>query len=157
MSKGLKRRNVVLMIAFTLITLGFYYPLWFLRRRRALNQLDSPRKLRLWPFVLAAAFFVVSFVVGFAAAPGTVEQTFGQGPALLLSIIELGVGILLLVQCFIIKDILEDHLAGPEDAVATPLMSRSASLSGLATFFFQIYYLQHVINREIVDPQSTPA
>ena len=42
----LKRRSVFLMIVFTILTLGFYLPIWFLRRREGLNQLDSPRKLQ---------------------------------------------------------------------------------------------------------------
>ena|SRR2546423_7043122 len=59
---GLKRRSVVLMIVFAILTFSFYYPIWFLRRRTALNQLDSPRKLRLWPFVVCLASVAVQFV-----------------------------------------------------------------------------------------------
>jgi hypothetical protein len=67
------------MIVFMLITFGWYYPVWFFRRRAALNRLSSPRKLKLW----------------------------------------------------------------------RALFAERVTLSGLMTFFFQIFYLQHVINREI--------
>ena len=149
-SFDLKRRSVLLMIVLTIITFGLYYPIWFLRRRAALNGMDSPRKLRVWPFLIFIAFFVLQFTVGVASGPGPVEQTIGTGGSLLLSLAQLAVGILMLVQCFFAKDILEDHLAGPEDNVPNPLLVEKVKLSGLMTFFFQIFYLQYVINREIV-------
>src|SRR5262245_58824785 len=42
---GLKRRSVLLMIVFTLITLGIYYPCWFLMRRNAINSMNANTKL----------------------------------------------------------------------------------------------------------------
>ena len=59
---GLKRRSVLLMIVLMILTFGLYLSIWFLRRRKALNQLDSPRKLAWWPFL---AFAVV---IGLAVA-----------------------------------------------------------------------------------------
>lgn len=49
-----------------------------------------------------------------------------------------------------IKDILEDHLAGPDDNVSSSILSDSVRLSAVMTFFFGIFYLQHVMNRYIV-------
>jgi hypothetical protein len=43
------------MIVFMLITFGWYYPVWFFRRRAALNRLSSPRKLKLWRALFASA------------------------------------------------------------------------------------------------------
>ena len=63
-STGLKRRSVLLMIVFAVVTFGLYYPIWFLRRRAALNELDSPRKLPTWPFVVFIVWFVVQFMLG---------------------------------------------------------------------------------------------
>jgi hypothetical protein len=147
---GLKRRSVILMIVFTIVTFGLYYSIWFLRRRAALNRLDSPRKLGRWPFLIFIAFSVFQFIVAVASAPGPVENTIGTGGSLLLSLAQFAVGILMLVQCFFTKDILEDHLAGPEDNLPNPLFVERVKLSGLMTFFFQIFYLQYVINRHIV-------
>ena len=141
----LKRRSLVVMIVFFVVTLGLYYPIWFLRRRAALNGLDSPRKLQRWPFLLVLAFFVFQFMLAIASAP---EEAAGEG-SLPFSLVRLAVALLIVVQCFIIKDILEDHLAGPGDTISNSVLSDRVRLSGLMTFFFQIFYLQHVINRHI--------
>jgi hypothetical protein len=138
------------MILLTLLIFGLYYPIWFLRRLAALNRLDSPRKLRRWPFLLFLAFPVVNVILSIASGAAPLEQTIGAGPVLLLSLVRLGVGIVIVVQCFFIKDILEDHLAGPEDNLSRSMLSDTTKLSALMTFFFQIFYLQHVINRYIV-------
>src|SRR5262245_20173238 len=158
-STGLKRRSVILMIVFAVVTLGLYFAIWFLRRRAALNALDSPRKLRLWPFVIYIVWFVVQFVVGIIAgiiAPGQpFEQAFGEAAAVTIKLVQVPIGILMLVQNFRTKDILEDHLAGPGDQIPNPLFVETVKLSGAMTFFFQIFYLQYVINRHIVGPKST--
>src|SRR5215471_15501380 len=62
----LKRRSVLAMIGLSLVTFGLYYSIWFLRRRTALNQLDSPRKLQQWPFIVVIAWFVFQFFLGVA-------------------------------------------------------------------------------------------
>ena len=56
----------------------------------------------------------------------------------------------MLIQCFKTKDILEDHLAGPDDAAPSMFaVAERVKLSGLMTFLFSIFYLQYVINRYI--------
>lgn len=152
-----KRRSVLLMVVLTLVTFGLYYPLWFLRRRAALNRLDSPRKLQRWPFLIFLAFLLLQFVIVVASGSDSPEQVIGAGGSLLLRFCRLAVGLLMVVQCFFIKDILEDHLAGPEDNVASPIRFDTVRLSGLMTLFFQIFYLQHVINRHIAGSLPTGA
>jgi hypothetical protein len=152
---GLKRRSVLLMIVLTIVSLGLYCPIWFLRRRAGLNRLDSPRKLQLWPFLIVIAWSVIQLVVGFASGSAPPEQAIGGGATLLLRLVQLAVAILVVVQCFAIKDILADHLLGPGDSVSSPLYVDRVELSALKTFFFQIFYLQHVINRHIVGSQDT--
>ena len=158
-SNRLKRRSVLVMIVLFMVTFGFYYPIWFLRRRTALNRLDSPRKLRLWPFVTVMVWFVIQFVVGFivGASAAPPEQMIGKTATGLINLLRLPVGILMVVQCFFIKDILEDHLAGPGDRVPNSLFVDTVKLSGLMTFLFQIFYLQYVINRYIAGSKSMAA
>ena len=96
----------------------------------------------------------VDWVLAFASAPGSPAQLIGPGASIVLGLVRLAVGILMLVQCFIIKDILEDHLAGPDDASHLMFEGR-VKLSGLMTFFFSIFYLQHVINRYVVGSPNT--
>jgi hypothetical protein len=155
-SIGLKRRSVIVMIALSLVTFGFYYQIWFFRRRTALNQLDSPRKLALWPFIVATVWFAFQFIVGVARGLAGPGQLIGEGTALLFTVVRLAIGILMLVQCFFTKDILEDHFAGPGDQVAaSSLFADTVRLSGVLTFFFQIFYLQYAINRYLADSKST--
>jgi hypothetical protein len=149
----LKRRSILLMIVFAVVTFGLYYAIWFLRRRAALNRLDSPRKLGRWPFLIFIAFVVFQFVVNIASGSAPLEQTIGAGGSLLLSLFQLAVGIMMVVQCFFAKDILEDHLAGPEDNLSSSILVDRVKLSGLMTFFFQVFYLQYVINRHIAGSQ----
>ena len=60
----------------------------------------------------------------------------------------------MIVMSFRIKDMLEDHLAGPEEVASLLRFSQRVSLSGLMTFFFSIYYLQHVINRHVLTAEA---
>jgi hypothetical protein len=153
-SADLKRRSVILMIVLSIVTFGLYYPIWFLRRRAALNRLDSPRKLRMWPFVIFIVWFVFQFMLGIAEGSAPRGQAIGEGAALFLNLVQLAVGILMVVQSFFTKDILEDHLAGPEDHVPSLLSGDTVRLSAAMTFLFQIFYLQYVINRYIVGSKS---
>src|SRR6478752_3172485 len=70
----LKRRSLFAMIGFGILSFGLYFPLWFLRRRTALNALHSGRKLQLWPFSLAFAIQTVTIVMVFGGLP-TLEGT----------------------------------------------------------------------------------
>lgn len=151
-----KRRRVVVMILLVFVTFGFYYPVWFLVRRAALNSLDSPRKLHRWPFVTQLIVFIVVFGVDLVAGVSgrhSREQLIGSGPSLIVSLAQLAVGILILVQCFAIRHILEDHLATPDGEMPEPFSQR-VELSGIMTFFFQIFYLQWAINHYIVDARA---
>jgi hypothetical protein len=156
-STGLKRRRVIVMIVLTIVTFGLYYAIWFFRRRDALNRLDSPRKLRLWPPVLFCAVTVFDVILGFVSAPARPAQTIGDGANTVLTVVRLAVGILMVVQNFIVKDILEDHLAGPDDELSHSVFVERVKLSGLMTFFFSIFYLQYVINRYVAAPPARVA
>jgi hypothetical protein len=110
--------------------------------------LDSPRKVPRWPFVMHLGFFVAQFVVEFVSFPGQPVDTIGEASILILMFVQLAILILMVVQSFIVKDILEDHLRGSETTIRFMVVD-SPRLSGLLTFFFSIYYLQYVINQEI--------
>jgi len=153
---GLKRRSVVIMIVLTIVTAGLYAAIWFFRRRTAFNRLNSPKKLQLWPLLIFTSYLLIDLAIAFASGSAPPAETIGGRAALVLTLVRLPVGILMLWQCFTIKDILEDHLAGPEDDLSHPLFVERVTLSGLMTFLFQIFYLQYVINRYIVgSPQRT--
>jgi len=148
---GLKRRSLVVMVLLLIATVGIYYVVWFFRRRPGLNRLNSGRKLSLWPLLVFAAFFALQIVLAVLAGDATPEQAWGAGVGMVLSLLQLAVGILMLVQCFAIKDIIEDHAQRPDDADERGLFRPHVELSGLMTFFFSIFYLQHAINKYVVD------
>jgi hypothetical protein len=150
---GLKKRRVITMIVFFILTLGIYYMAWFFRRRAALNQLNSPRKLQLWPLLAFTGDFVLELGLGLAAGEETVAAAFGPPVDNALTLVRLVLGIVMIIQCFIIKDIIEDHVT-PENDGLQPIFVQPVKLSGLATFFFSIFYLQYAINRYIVDAQE---
>lgn len=154
---GLKRRRVLTMIVFALLTFGLYYLIWFLRRRSGLNRLNSPRKLQLWPLLALTGDYVIEIGFGLAAGEQTIEAAFGAGVATLLTVIRLAVGIVMIWQCFIIRDIIEDHAAPPDDGLQPTMFVERVKLSGAATFFFSIFYLQYAINRYVVDAQERMA
>jgi len=150
-SHGLKQRSLWLMIVLIFATFGLYYPVWYIRRRPGLNRLDSPRKLALWPFVLFIVVFVLMMTVSTIIGARRAEAVLGTEVLLVLQLARLAVGILMIVQSFKIKDIIEDH-AMPADA--SRLFAEQVKLSGLMTFFFSIFYLQWAINRYVVQPQQ---
>jgi hypothetical protein len=151
---GLKRRGLVAMFFLVICTLGIYYPVWFFRRRPGLNRLDSPRKLALWPLLVFATYFAFEIVLAVITGEQTPEQAFGSEVALMFSLVQLAVGIMMIIQCFVIKDIIEDHAQAPADAEATGMFRPQVKLSGLMTFFFSIFHLQYAINKYVVDGRS---
>jgi uncharacterized protein DUF4234 len=141
------------MIAAHFLTFGVYDYYWFLRGRAALNQLDSPRKLDKWPFVTAIAFLLVQLVLIVLSVGEPFRQLFDGGGELVLSAARLALAILIVVQAFKVRDILEDHMMGPEDDASRHPVD-AADVSGLLTFFFGVIYLQYVINRKILHPMD---
>jgi len=145
---GLKHCSLWLMIAFILISFGVYYLIWFFRRRPGLNRLDSPLKVPMWPLLLAAAFFGVTFVLGVVAGSRPVPDLIGPVGSGVLLLVRLVVGIAMIFQCFRIKDIIQDHATLPTDPGQR--FVEQVQLSGLMTFFFSIFYLQWAINKYVV-------
>ena len=145
---GLKYCSLWLMIVFLFFSLGLYYLIWFFRRRPGLNRLDSSRKLPLWPLLLTAAFFAVQFVLGLVAGSEPLPDVIGPTASGALTLLQLGVGITMVIQCFYIKDIIQDHATPPPDP--DQRFVERVQLSGLMTFFFSIFYLQWAINKYVV-------
>ena len=142
---GLKKRSVLVMILFVFLSLGIYYLVWWFRRRPGLNNLNSPRKLPVWPLALLVTLWVLNIVAGFMDG---LEPGRDVSGAPLLSIFQIIVGISMIVYSFWAKEIIEDH-ARP-DPGSGPSFGTDVKLSGVMTFFFSIFYLQWAINRYII-------
>ena len=144
---GLKRRSVWMVVLLVIVTFGLYYVIWFFRRRDGLNRLNSPKKLPLWPLLAVVALWVVQFGVGLVVGDRQVDEVLGPGFTGALVVLRLAVGIVMIVQCFRIKDMIEDHATPP---AGSEMFTEHVQLSGIMTFFFSIFYLQWAINRYIV-------
>jgi hypothetical protein len=152
---SLKPSSVLVTIVFYILTVGLYLSIWYLRRRAALNQLKSSTKIRRWPFFTYFAFITFDLLVSLVDTSALPEQA-AAATAGVLELSGLAVWILMVVQSFSVKAILEEHLARPKDDGSPSLFRERVKLSVMMTFFFQIFYLQYAINRHIsaLQPQG---
>jgi hypothetical protein len=128
-----ERRSVLLVVGLTVITLGFYPAIWFLRRRAFVDSLDSTVKLGSMAAVpLCAA--VVAFGTGFFGLPRDVDRA-----------VDLGLGAASIITAFRVARILRSDFART---------GRFLRVSSVATFFFGALYLQHKINQAADTPPS---
>jgi hypothetical protein len=139
-SPRLKKTHLALVIPLTLITLGLYIPIWFLRRRAAFNALESSTKIGIaGPLLLGGA--QLAFLSIAVLKPQAIQGLAGD-----LGRLAIGIGMIAL--SFGVRRILLDHF---ETRVRRELPGSSSlqtltDVSGIWTFFFQIWYLQHKIN-----------
>ena len=143
---SIPRVPVLVMVLFWVLTLGFYGPAWFLRRRRGLARLNSPRKLDAWPFVVTICLAAMHWLLVVA----TGGRTGLLGDAVILTI-----AVIMVIQAFKTKDIIEDHLTEP-GGPSVGILAERARLSGLLTFFFGIFYLQHALNQRVLAGDELP-
>ncbi len=138
----LKRSSVVAVVLLSFVTLGFYYPIWFLRRRRGLNSLDSRRKLGILGPVILLALHAIYLVLPQHSTPEKIA-----GLAVLPTF---------LVLAFRVRFILADHLTSKTGAVLPVSLSfqTASNPSNLLTFFLTIWYLQYKINQLIDESRA---
>jgi len=143
-----KKIPVILVIIYTVITFGIYYPVWFLMRREEINRLESDYNLGKGVFIFSIVMFSLSLVLMMASgffeglsegmnAPVFIE--YSKNIEAVDKITTFIVVFTLLFQCFKVKRIFQDHF--------NEHLSLNIKFSGLAVFFFQINYLQYKINR----------
>jgi tetratricopeptide (TPR) repeat protein len=130
-----EKMSVPLLVLLVAVTLGFYYPIWFLKRRNALNRLRSTEKIGSGVFIFAIVTISIGCLIPWLSDVENIEKIF-----------VLVAGIPLLIQCFKVRRILHEHF-NPSSEVET--------ISAVATFFFQIYYLQYKINTFIDEAQAS--
>jgi predicted RNA-binding Zn-ribbon protein involved in translation (DUF1610 family) len=126
---SLGKMPVLLLIFLLVITFGIYAPIWFLTKRRALNELRSSKKIGIEAPIFLIVIYTISFLLD-------LTHGFERGPWRVLDFIGL---IIVTVQCFDVRRILIDHF--------NVYMGRDINFSGIATLFFGIPYLQYKINR----------
>lgn len=151
----LEESSVLLTIFLTFITLYFYYPLWFILRRKALNGLGSNEKIGLLMPVCALAFWLAMMVTSFMSGltEGATPTPGGTTVEGISKVLQLVLGILTLVLAFKVRRILLDHSESLRSGMfaSNVMMDQQSSFSSVATFFLGIWYLQYKINRFVED------
>lgn len=145
----LEEAGVVGVIVWTLLTAGIYQPIWFMTRRRALNNLNSSTKIGMGGPIIALVLFMASACLPFVGSlkwGSWVETENALGPV--HPLILLAAGIIILLECFKVRHILLDHLAPRKDVMFSATISSQYDdlLSRVGTFFLGIFYLQYKIN-----------
>lgn len=128
----LPRQPVLLTLAFTLLSLGLYVPIWFLRRRPALEALGVSPRLNLGVLRLVLALYTIDFILSLLSmlAPGLERSLSLLDPYAFW--IDFACSLLLLWQSFRVKRMLEQ--------------AWGVKLDPLFTLFFQHLYLQNWMN-----------
>lgn len=132
MFEELQKKNVLLVLLLVFVTGGIYAPVWFLKQRGAINDLNSNESLNDLPFIITIMLCAVSLTL-------TISLRFIMDPALnksvelTTSLLNCVGGIIILVMSFKVRRILYQHFHEQSSAAGT--------------FFFTIYYLQYKINK----------
>ncbi len=148
MFKEFKKVNIAMMVLLTFITFGIYNSYWYLSRKNNINCLNSKNKISSGIFIFAIVLQGISLFLNLIS--GVLEgigETLNHYGILYLAkqvnsfdpLINIILIIVFIVYAFKVKRIFQEHLAditGPD-----------YPFSALATFFFQIWYLQYKVNR----------
>jgi hypothetical protein len=132
------RFNVFLLFIICCVTCGLFVPIWFFMRRRWLNILTQDQKLGAGMPAGALALDLFAWLLVFASlvfADEGVVTMMGYG----INAFAFVSGLLVLGAAFKTRAIIDWHYNYTREM--------GISVSGVATFFFTILYLQYVINR----------
>jgi hypothetical protein len=136
-----ERRSVLLLVLLCVISFGLYPLVWYVRRARFLDSLDSDKKMEglHWAAVAVTALsFSMSILIGaLHVHDGMLVEVHRP--------IQLAVGVAVLLVSFRVAGILRSDFARTGRLIGT---------SGVAVFFFGCLYLQHVINKAADTPAT---
>jgi hypothetical protein len=135
-----ERRSVLLVVLLSVVTFGLYASIWYIRRTPFVNGLKSDKRLEPFlPWALLGTEIVV-FVVALVAGAAEVQVDVSRPVSMVA-------GILAIIIRFRIAHILRSHFARSGIVM---------SVSGPATFFLGMLYLQWVINNAADRVASMP-
>jgi len=125
--------SVALVVALELFTCGLYTPIWFIQRGRFLNGLDTSESINDGMSIASLTVWVLSFFAvvfsGIMHNPGLMR---------LAHLANLTGAVVVIIMSFRAREMIEQHMRR---------IGQHVRLSGLATFFLQVIYLQYHINR----------
>jgi len=139
---GLPKIHLCLVVLLQIVTLGIYTMVWFMRRREAINKLNSENKISEGVLIVIACFMAASLMFGIISGFLVVfdhdTNKLFEGLSNLAGLFS---GIGSIVMAFKYRKILRDHCRE-----IRPDVRLEGFASGLWTFLFGIMYLQHKIN-----------
>ncbi len=154
-----KKKSVFLTCFLSLITLGIYSSIWYLKRIPEFYNLGTQKKIK-QGFALTLLTLNILFITLIIIIPITITLErndmgeFFQNVTPLQSILILALGIIFLLMIFIClilafysRNIINQALENKGSA---------KKISGLFTLFFTNIYLQYEINRIINDKENEP-
>lgn len=142
----IRRSSVFLVVLLSFATAGLYTGVWYLRRRKGLNLLDSTSKLGVTGPGCLIALSTINLFLPRDSAPET--------------LVLLAVGVTNLAMAFRVRWMIVDHLRIRIAAVlpqSTGLQEQYKP-SSVLTIFLNIFYLQYKLNEliEVSDIWATP-
>jgi hypothetical protein len=152
-----RKKSVFLLILFTIITLGIYPYIWYIKRVEEFNNLRTSTKAKkgiaIFSLILLIVLLLTNFTLNIYIALSSPQTASGfseipleflifSGAILLLSIL---LAVTTLLMAFRYRKILNQTLENKQTFV---------KLSSLFTFFFHFLYLQYEINRIIQDKEE---
>jgi uncharacterized membrane protein len=156
-SKIPEKKSVIITVLLSIITLGIYCPLWFIKRTPELNNLQTKTKSKktLATFLLILHLLLIGSIIGLfvdaqiesvdlTAQLDSVPLTFTilSFTAMTIILIE---ALLFLLLSFKTRKILNEALINK---------GVKRKVSGFFTFFLNYYYLQYEINRIVNDKET---
>ena len=132
MKNEFEKINVVWMIVLSFITLGIYFPVWFMKIKEVFDKLDTKQKISRSLIINLLVFTVLELIFTILLfIPGSL--IYQVSVYILTNIFSWISIILLLVLAFKVRNALNEHFT-------------EIKFSGIATFLFTIFYLQNRIN-----------
>jgi predicted membrane protein len=155
-----EKKSVVILVILSYITLGIYPFIWYIKRSKELNNLNTQAKLKKLISVIPLSLYILIIIFAIAGAYliysnptqySSQVSSISQIPIeiLIISSIILVFGLLLFIFIlalgFKTRKILNQALINKGEKV---------KISGFYTFFFNFLYLQYEINRIIDDKEN---
>jgi len=139
---GLPKIPLCMIVLLESVTLGIYTVIWFMKRRDAINNLNSENNISEGVLIAIACFMTASLMFGFIAGFFEVfDHDTNKLMRGLSNFAGLFSSIASIVIAFKYRKILRDHCREMR-----PDVNLEGFASGLWTFLFGIMYLQYKIN-----------
>ena len=154
-----EKRSVVLMLFLSIITLGIYPSIWYIRRVSEFNGLHTEKKLNLSLSVL----FLFIIIAGLLVLPlSKILSQFGiifENPVIeFFNILPSGFITTIQIIVYLILILLYFSLAFTSRKVINEAIARKGiqrKISGFFTLIFNLFYLQYEVNRIMKDKEET--